>query len=212
MKLILVRHGQTDSNLSLRFQGQTDGLLNKTGDMQVEYLGKWLYSHNHSVDAIFSSPLARCRQTISPYTWLCKYVGDIVTVNDLQELHYGEWEGKTWKDIPTDIWHSWESDPLSVHIPGGERMMDFARRNQAAFQGIIREYEDTDKTVLVSTHGGNIRSFIRDLLGVPWTNYWSISILNASVTEVVIKRDSISKVVFVGNAGFMPATLTCQNW
>ncbi len=61
MKLIFVRHGQTDFNLQGRPQGQEmDRPLNETGEGQVEAAAQFVPS---DIDFIISSPLKRAAQT-----------------------------------------------------------------------------------------------------------------------------------------------------
>ena len=61
MRLILVRHGQTDWNLKHLMQGMTDIPLNETGKMQAFNVKEKL--KNVKLDICFSSPLSRAIET-----------------------------------------------------------------------------------------------------------------------------------------------------
>ena len=63
-RLYLIRHGETDSNKSFRFQGQTDIELNEKGLAQAELLAE--HFKNIRLDAVYSSSLTRARQTAAP--------------------------------------------------------------------------------------------------------------------------------------------------
>ena len=61
MRLILVRHGQTEWNRLRRIQGISDQGLNETGLKQAEAIAEALKDTN--VAAIYTSPLQRARDT-----------------------------------------------------------------------------------------------------------------------------------------------------
>jgi len=85
----LVRHGQTEANLSGRWQGASDQGLNATGRMQATALASRL-----SVDAVFSSPLQRAMETAAVLDG--RVSGPL---EGLAELRMGEWEDLTGEEI-----------------------------------------------------------------------------------------------------------------
>ena len=97
MKLYLIRHGETDWNRLMRFQGREDIPLNETGIAQARSCG--LALSGTGVQAVFTSPLKRARRT-----------GEIIAgqlglspeqVRDLPELierDLGEFSGQYIKD------------------------------------------------------------------------------------------------------------------
>ena len=91
----LVRHGETDWNLTERIQGQVDVPLNATGRRQVSHLAKRLT--DLPLDAIYSSDLARTHETAR----IIAADRDIAiaTDPDLREFSFGEWEGLTAEEI-----------------------------------------------------------------------------------------------------------------
>src|SRR3990167_7852316 len=62
-ELILIRHGETDWNRELRFQGQVDVPLNATGHEQARRLARRMAREAVAVDHLVSSDLLRTRQT-----------------------------------------------------------------------------------------------------------------------------------------------------
>ena len=94
-RLYLIRHGETDSNKSFRFQGQTDIELNEKGLAQAELLAE--HFKNIRLDAVYSSSLTRARQTAAP---LAAVHGlEVQPVEDIKEIAFGEWEGLTYNQI-----------------------------------------------------------------------------------------------------------------
>ena len=96
-----------------------------------------------------------------PHRYLLHHVArdqNIPLQNDprLQEIHFGEWEGKSseeiYADYPQSLTLFWEN-PFENPPPGGEKLADFAQRVGAAWSDIITLPHPT----LVVCHGGTIR-------------------------------------------------------
>ena len=64
-RIILVRHAETPGSLERRFTGATDVHLTDEGLQQAEALGRRLKEVH--IDAIYVSPLSRCRQTADKF-------------------------------------------------------------------------------------------------------------------------------------------------
>jgi len=100
------------------------------------------------LDMVYSSPSTRCTllaQEISP---------NYQTDERLRELHFGDWEGKTWDTINQSDSKLWMDDFVNVRIPGGESMLDLEKRVQDFFTTLSQK--DYRKIAIV-THGGVIR-------------------------------------------------------
>ena len=96
MNLYVVRHGQTDYNISNLFQGRKDIELNSTGLQQAAEIAQKLkstFKKSETIDKLLVSPLKRAIQTAEP---ISKLINIPITVcNDLVERCYGDMEGKT---------------------------------------------------------------------------------------------------------------------
>ena len=66
-KIILVRHGQTNSNIAGTTQGHTDTSLNETGIVQAQKTGEYIRK-NYDISESWSSDLTRCQMTINQIT------------------------------------------------------------------------------------------------------------------------------------------------
>jgi broad specificity phosphatase PhoE len=94
-KILLVRHGLTDWNYASRFQGRTDVPLNKEGMAQAEKVARRV--EGWPVDAVYSSPLTRARQTADIIA--ARLHKSATIIDDLVEVNFGMWEGLYFKEL-----------------------------------------------------------------------------------------------------------------
>jgi broad specificity phosphatase PhoE len=158
-ELILVRHGETVHNVNRITQGWSDSELSERGREQVLRLAERLKEHKPT--ALYSSPLGRAMSTaqaIADATGL-----EIVPLEDLREMNYGRWEGRSFMDIRVedeDIYRRWIADE-NCPCPEGESHADVRRRLLRAFERV-----NSERAVLVA-HGTAIRIGATALLGLP---------------------------------------------
>ena len=173
--LCLVRHGETEWNLTRRYQGTTDIPLNDKGRAQARRVAEALGGERW--DAIVSSPLSRAMETARAIA-ATTGIETIEEDRDLQERAYGEAEGltlaereKTW---PGGDW------------PGLESWDDVATRVMIAIERIAAAHPG--RRVIVVCHGGVINTILAVLskneLGTGKT-----VILNTSRTTVTRTGD-----------------------
>ena len=93
--ILLARHGETDWNLERRVQGHTDRPLNESGRAQALALADRLSTE--SLDAVYSSDLARARETAAVIA--ARHGLDVIETSDLREKDFGSWEGMTDTEI-----------------------------------------------------------------------------------------------------------------
>ena len=152
-ELLLVRHGETDWNRDLRFQGHADRPLNETGREQARALAEVIA--RDQVDAIYTSDLARARETAE---LIAERAGiPFILEPQLREIDVGEWQGLTHPEIEERFpdgmrkWHErghgWEE---------GETYDEVAGRVLAAIARIVAAHPDG--RVVVVGHGGTIRA------------------------------------------------------
>ena len=119
MKLILVRHGETEWNMQQRFQGHLDIPLNSKGQWQARQAARALA--DQSIDHLFSSDLLRAQATARSIADTCGCA--VQTDSRLREKGFGAWEGLTYAEImerDAEGYKRWLEDP-SVYTPvGGE--------------------------------------------------------------------------------------------
>ena len=102
--LYFLRHGETDWNAALRYQGQTDIPLNARGRMQAARNGRRLREllgeKRDALDYV-ASPLSRASETMRIARSEMGLAPDVFRRDDrLKEQHYGHWEGQLWHELP----------------------------------------------------------------------------------------------------------------
>ncbi|WP_188551195.1 histidine phosphatase family protein [Sediminivirga luteola] len=169
LRLVLWRHGQTDYNVSGRFQGQSDSVLTATGQAQAAAAAAAIRAQLRLEHArIASSDLVRARDTAAALAGLLGV--DVEADADLRELSYGDWEGLTRADVarrwPEDF-AAWEAgDDDASH--GGESREASGRRVAAAIRRHARQARDEGTGALVVVaHAGVLRAAAAELLELP---------------------------------------------
>ena len=178
-KLYLVRHGETDYNNSLRFQGQIDIPLNQKGIEQAEKVAGFL--KDIPLQAIYSSSLKRARTT-AEIIGRVKGIEPQIT-DALREMSFGIWENMNSSDSQKKYAKEWKdffASPASTKIPQGESMSDVQKRAYPVVQQILDQYPEGD--VAFVAHGGIIRVLICTMLGLDLNRAWHLHVGNASVT------------------------------
>ncbi|MBY0425842.1 MAG: alpha-ribazole phosphatase family protein [Cytophagales bacterium] len=101
-------------------------------------------------DFVFSSPSLRCVKLAN------LLFSDFQMDTRLQEINFGQWEGRKWDDIPLEELNPWMADYENVAPPGGENAIQLRARIQE-FKSFLEE-QSLQKVALVS-HAGVIRVF-----------------------------------------------------
>ncbi len=160
-KIHLLRHGMTDGNLDGRYIGRTDLPLAPEGlAALLELKKKYDYP---GATRFFTSPLTRCRQTLEVLYPGCQPT----PVEGLAECDFGDWEGRSLRELKADERFLQWMEGRSTAIPGGESTEDFRQRVCAAFEEIVNGLiHDGDTEAVICTHGGVI-TLLMQLYSLP---------------------------------------------
>lgn len=182
--VILVRHGQTDENVSGRISGQGPAPLNARGQEQARLAADVLASLG--VIQVFSSPVVRARQTAEILNQRLQV--PIVEMPELREVEYGEWEGKHFNDMRAHpIAQQVFQDPSAVAFANGERLTDVQQRGVQAIE-VIRQRYPQGIVVMVS-HGDVIRTVLAHYLNMPFNEYRLINVDNGAISVLELFED-----------------------
>lgn len=102
---------------------------------------------------VLSSPLLRCKELAMQLAGALHAAPPVVDAR-LAEMHFGDWELKSWDAIPRDEIDAWASDTANYRPGGGESVIEVAVR-LAAFLADAHRFGSED--IVVVTHAGVIR-------------------------------------------------------
>ena len=179
MRLILIRHGETDWNVEGRMQGQKDRPLNARGRKQAELTGEYVRTQ-FQPRIVWSSDLARCVSTAEALGY------EFQTSELLREINYGTLEGKTWaqtSEAEQAESAEYGSDPYHP-MAGGESRADLVKR--AAQFMAESNITNVDGDAVIVGHGAALAGMLAHLLDLPPHSAYKFQFENASVTTLNI--------------------------
>ena len=209
-RLLLIRHGRVDfDDRHLRDAGgprgpQWDPPLDERGREQAELLAARLASIDTPA-GVFTSPFRRCRQTLEPYAAISGI--EPVVVEELGEVHVGEWEGVRFEDLlareeDTIRRRLHDQDALFDIAPGGETGTELRDRVYPAIERIVATARPGN--ILVVAHGGVINAYLGRIMSIPRDMFFFPE--NTSVSTVDVEGDE-RRIRFLGDVSHlaMPA-------
>ncbi|MFZ2755986.1 MAG: histidine phosphatase family protein [Atopobiaceae bacterium] len=173
--VLVMRHPETEANVSRCFAGRRDVLLTPRGEEQrkraVEAVIAW------RPDRIWCSPLARCLCIAAP---AAETLGIEVEIDDrLQEIEFGELESKGYDyaaghgyTFPWPI----DSEGVSHPCPGAESFEDLLERAGS----LLASAEPLDGRTAMITHGGFTRALLGSAFGSDLGRFWHMTIRNVA--------------------------------
>ena len=170
IKIILVRHGETEWNVAEIFRGRIDIELNETGIRQAELLAEYL--NKIKIEAIYSSPLKRALKTAEIIARNHKL--DVAIAAGLIDFNFGKWQGLSHQEVKDkyeELYTVWTNHPDRVKMVDGESLDDVRKRAIGVVTDVIAKYEGT--VVLVSHRVVN-KVLICALLGLDNSHFWNI--------------------------------------
>jgi probable phosphoglycerate mutase len=181
-ELLIIRHGETDWNRALRFQGQIDVPLNANGREQARRLA--LRLQQEPIDLLVSSDLQRAQQTAAPVSSL-RALPVAALHAGLREQSFGVLEGL---DAPTirqrhpDLWQQWLRFDADAALPEGESTRSFHARVLAMLQELAEAH--AGRRVAVVTHGGVLDMVWRTVHGLPLSGPRECPIPNTGINRL----------------------------
>jgi alpha-ribazole phosphatase/probable phosphoglycerate mutase len=182
-RILFVRHGRTDWNESMRYQGKSDIPLNEEGLLQARKTSRRI-SQWFSPEVIYSSPLKRALVTAETINTAFEKPVDLRVVDDLAEMNFGRWEGMAFRELrkeEAELYMNWRHDPVGVTPPGGEPFEQIYER----VSRVLEEIQATGMTrILVVSHGGILRACVMKLLGLDSSVIWKLRLDNCAISIV----------------------------
>ena len=153
-RLVLVRHGETAGQSSIRYYGVTDVPLSDVGRAQVRDAKRRILGE--TLQAVWASTLCRSwesAQIVAP-------LAAIRLDSDLREIDFGDWEGLTKEEIAVRNpagYAEWQEKKLDFTFPGGETRGEFRARVARALD---RMRASGEESVLAVVHKGVVRTLL----------------------------------------------------
>ena len=186
MRLLFVRHAESEGNSEGRLQGHSDFRLSEKGRRQAAALRDRLGRERFAPTHVYSSPLLRSAETARIVA--ADWEPDVVPWDDLKETGIGIFSGLTWAEI-----ESAHPEIARRILAGGdwdvvEGAESFGRRRARArrvVDSVIERHGDEDVVVLF-THGGILQHMVAALLDTE--RVWGTSVENTALFEFVFDR------------------------
>ena len=180
-KVILIRHGETEWNLSGRWQGHADSPLSPRGVSQAVALGERM--SKESLDHFYTSDLERAQHTSrlvgEPSGWSAN------PVESLRERDLGVLEGLTTDEMlqkhPSE-YQSFRNDGPDYQVPGGESFRQFCDRCSQALEEVSARHPG--ERIGLVTHGGFLGAIFRYVLKIPLDAERNYVLLNCSINRL----------------------------
>ncbi|HVA39739.1 MAG TPA: histidine phosphatase family protein [Candidatus Binataceae bacterium] len=188
-RLVMVRHGETVGNSSIRYYGRTDVALSELGRRQMRAAREWLAARYREsrFAPVFTSPLRRAAEGAR---LIAGEDAAAVALEEFVEVDFGLFEGLTAEEIARrypEEFRRWNADRLAADFvyPGGESRAAFAERvargtaRMLALWQASRVSSHGGAAALLVAHRGVIRAVVQKLAGAfePQIDLASIHIL-----------------------------------
>lgn len=191
-RFLLIRHATHDL-LGHVLTGRMPGVaLNERGRQQARQLAEDL--KGIVVDALYSSPIQRCRETADPLAETFRLPLQLEPA--VQEIDFGLWTGMSFRDLEGNLrWHLWNVRRTSSRPPYGESMQEVQERLVVQLKAWAED--DRERTIAVISHGDPIKSVVAHCCGEPLDKLPDFDVGPASVTVLGWSRGS-HRVFLIG--------------
>jgi broad specificity phosphatase PhoE len=184
-ELLLVRHGESTANAKGIWQGQMEFPLSERGRAQASLAGHGL--SRQPFEGLYSSPLSRAFETAEIIRDRTRFAGEVVPVEGLSERNGGILEGHTWDEQERrnpELARKFLAIPEEERwaLVGAETDEEVIARFEEALSS-IRALHPGGARIVVVSHGGVMRAFLRGLFG-PEVLPGAQRAANASITRL----------------------------
>lgn len=197
--ILLVRHGQTESNITGFFMGWSNEDLNEIGYTQARRLSSRLAGW--PVASFYTSPLKRTYNTATIIAAPHKL--ELKVLDDLLEIQQGDWQGLHIDEISQrwpELWQQSRIDPSEVTLPNGESFQQVTERAVRTFEMIVANNQN--KHVVIVTHDIVIRVLVAHTLGTSNSIYRRLEINNASLSIIRV-IDSKARLITLNDTSHL---------
>ncbi|MBN1261550.1 MAG: histidine phosphatase family protein [Anaerolineae bacterium] len=192
-RFFLIRHGCTQASDEPWFRGRVDVQLDSIGKSQAEATALWI-TGQHTVDAVFSSPLVRARQTAEVIARVLRL--PVQVHRGLIDINYGVWQGLRLCEVRSrwlKLLNMWNTRPHETCIPGGERLHEVRSRAVAALFEIGNCYPEG--CVVLVSHAVVNRLILLEAKGWKNNRLWEITQGNCELNVLALRDEQLHLIV-----------------
>lgn len=177
--ILMVRHGQTPTTGKV-LPGRAKGLhLADLGHEQAKIAALRIAELN--IDAVYSSPLERAKETATPISAACGLKTQIE--RGLFECDFGDWTGKQLKDLmKLPEWQTVQRAPSTFRFPNGESFTEMQTRMVNALDKLRKLHPGG--TIVCVSHADTIKAAVAHAMGTHIDLFQRIVISPASISAV----------------------------
>ena len=205
MRVLLVRHGQTDLNVQKRLQGSSDIPLNERGREQARETHNFVIEKGIVPTKVISSPLGRAIETGSTISGIAPEQIEIEP--DLIEMGFGIYEQRNMNEENPQFLVECFDKPATYQPPEGgesydevlvraERLIERMRARIAA-----GEFSKDDIVLMVS-HGALVHGIFEYINKTPRSAYWDFDFNNCALAELFLSTEGGADRVEMISEGF----------
>ena len=162
MKLLVIRHGESEADLLDVHEGRADFALTERGHRQAEAMANYV-AENYKISKIYASTLTRAKQTAGHLS--AKTGISIVFDENLMEFNNGLLAGLP-RAVVREKYPEVPDLPIDKAVYGQESQVEFRQRAEKALSRVISESQ-ADETIAIVSHGGMINQLYRSLFEMP---------------------------------------------
>ncbi len=181
MIIDLIRHGSPIGGSMYRGHSIDHPLSEKGWEQMRHAVGDY-----NLWDQIITSPLIRCHDFAHELSKRHNIPRQVI--DDLKEVSFGSWEGKTADEIERQEYLDFYHDPLNNRPEGSEPLEDFINRVVQSWKTLLREHHG--KHLLIVAHAGVIRAIIAHILYSELMGMYKISVENGKICRIEITEHS----------------------
>ena len=162
MKLLVIRHGESEADLLDVHEGRADFALTERGHKQAEAMANYV-ADNYDISKIYASTLTRAKQT-------AQHLSDKTGISIFFDENLMEFNNGLLAGLPRAVVREKYPEvldlPIDKAVYGQESQVEFRQRAENALSRIMNEAEN-DETIAIVSHGGMINQLYRSFFNMP---------------------------------------------
>ena len=182
VRVVLVRHAETEWNRSARYQGCIDTHLSQVGRDQASALAERL--RETGLAAVYSSHMARAVETAE----VIAQPRGLPLLQDraFAEVCHGTWEGLTVEEVEErfpELVAIRRRSPEHAVAPDGESLFQVRTRALQSFARLLQRHEG--ESLLIVAHDAPIKMILLDAVGLGPESFWKLRFTSTGVSEII---------------------------